>query len=125
MVEANALGRRIDTRLRELGLTKADLMRLVGVKRWATIHDWVTGRQIPRAINLFRLAEALKMDPIALLDELLPEPDTDGWRAFKARNADKIATDDLIDMRVLARRRPYLTAPSLEAALSVLRVGAP
>lgn len=111
--------------MHELKLSKAELMRRVGVKRWATIHDWVTGRQVPRATNLFRLAEALKMDPIALLDELLPEPDTDGWRNFKAANADKIETDDLIDMRVLARRRPYLTARSLEAALSVLRVGAP
>lgn len=121
----NAFGRRVQARIDALGISKAELARRVGVKRWATIHDWITGRQIPKAVNLLRLAEALGMDSIVLLDELLPEPNASGWLDFKRRNEGQLSVDDMIDMRVLARRRPYLTAQSLEAALSVLRVGAP
>jgi transcriptional regulator with XRE-family HTH domain len=121
----NSFGKRVQAQLDALGISKAELARRVGVKRWATIHDWITGRQIPKAVNLLRLAEALGMDPIVLLDELLPEPTASGWLDFKRRNQGQLDVDDMIDMRVLARRRPYLTAQSLEAALSVLRVGAP
>lgn len=124
-VGGSALGVRIYTRMKLLGLTKADLMRRVGVKRWATIHDWIEGRQVPRAMNLFRLAEALEMDPIVLLDELLPEPSGEGWKTFKATHVATLSVDDLIDMRVIARRRPWLTASALEATLYSMRVGAP
>lgn len=123
--QTTALGARIEGAMRDRGLSKAELARRVGVKRWATIHDWITGRQEPRARNLIRLAEALQMDPMVLLDEMLPEPKAQGWRDFKAKHEAKITLDDLIDVRIIARRRPYVTLEQLEAVLSMLRVGAP
>lgn len=119
------MGERIERRRLELGLTKSQLLERVGIGRWATIHDWVTGRQVPRVTNLVRLAEALQMDLVELIDDLLPEPDSDGWREFARRNADRLEPGDLIDMRVLARRRPYLSADALEALRAMLAVGAP
>ena len=119
-----ALGKRIEARMRELGLTKAELARRADVKRWATIHDWITGRQEPRATNLRRLAEALKMDAVSLLDAMLPEPDSAQWREFLARNKD-LSFEEIAEARMLARSRPWVTAAQLEAVLQMLRVGKP
>ena len=57
---ANALGRLMVARQRELGLRSADVARLAGTTE-ATVSRWVNGRSRPAPKNLRRLAEVLKV----------------------------------------------------------------
>lgn len=58
---------RINLKMRELGLSQADLIRSTGAGR-ATVHGWVTGTNKPSAKHINSLSTALKTTPQWLLD---------------------------------------------------------
>ncbi|MDQ8954518.1 S24 family peptidase [Acinetobacter rudis] len=58
---------RINLKMKELGLTQADLIRSTGAGR-ATVHGWVNGTNKPSAKHINALSNALKTTPQWLLD---------------------------------------------------------
>lgn len=58
---------RINLRMKELGLSQADLIRSTGAGR-ATVHGWVQATNKPSAKHIGALSKALKTTPEWLLD---------------------------------------------------------
>jgi transcriptional regulator with XRE-family HTH domain len=85
-----AMGRRIQKRLTELGMNQSDLARAASkhtprgkpVGR-DSISGYIRGRSIPNAVNLHAIAAALKMAPEDILPEIIgPNSETDAEPAF-------------------------------------------
>ncbi|VDA17048.1 hypothetical protein BANRA_02549 [Acinetobacter baumannii] len=64
----NSVSDRIQSRMAELKLSQADLMRLTGAAR-GTVSGWVNGSNNPSAKHIEALATALKQHPDGFLLE--------------------------------------------------------
>lgn len=89
------MAERIEARREALGLSKAELIRRIGLDRSATYHDWVAEKYRPTADHLRRLSTVLQMT----LEELLgvaggQKPPFAAWDAFLETPEGKGATPE-------------------------------
>jgi transcriptional regulator with XRE-family HTH domain len=100
-VSGATIGERIEARREELGLSKAELTRLLELDRSATLHEWIADKYEPRAGHLRRLATVLQMT----LEELVgvaegQRPPFEAWGQFLETDEGKSATPH--ELRTLA-----------------------
>jgi transcriptional regulator with XRE-family HTH domain len=62
-----SVGRRISSRMADLGLRNADLASKMGMMTTGTVKNWTTGHCMPKLSELPKLCAALKTDPNYLL----------------------------------------------------------
>lgn len=61
------IGARIELACYEANLTQRELAQRMGSQQ-SCISDWVRGKKIPTLVSLQRIADALGIDPLDLID---------------------------------------------------------